>query len=174
MRVLGIDAAWTYEQPSGVCLLEEENNSFRIIKLSPSYINFISEDENLRSKPIGSKANLFKLLEKFSDSEIDCIAVDMPLSETLITGRRSCENQVSRAYGAKGASTHTPNSERPGKISVDIVSDAKTLGYSLSLLGKKTNIKPIIEVYPHTSIIEYLDLDYRYEYKVAKKNSYST
>lgn len=174
MIVLGIDAAWTENHPSGVCLIRTiEDNSCEIIRASSSYSSFISSCNNVEVKPVGSKLVIGEIIGALKSFEFDCIAIDMPLSNELITSRRSSEGKISKYYGAKGAATHSPNSTRPGKLALDIVTEARELGYTLSLVGEESYDKSLIEVYPHASIIEYLDLDYRYMYKVSKKNKYN-
>lgn len=170
--VLGIDAAWTETQPSGVCLLKDDSYECVILKLSSSYDGFIKGDDSIKLKPLGSKPEIDNLINACNGETIDCIAIDMPLSNQLIEGRRSSERTISSAYGGKGAATHSPTSERPGKISLDLVNDFKEVGYKLSLANDVIRENALIEVYPHASIIEYLELDYRLPYKVGKKNSY--
>jgi len=170
LKVLGIDAAWTITQPSGVCLIESDDGyNCSIERIASSVYGFINNDRN--TKPSGDEIDLKSILDSMGQ-DVNCIAVDMPLSENLIEGRRSCERSVSKYYGAKGAATHSPNVVRPGSVSVKLVKEANDLGYDLSLKGNEKSDKCLIEVYPHTSIIEYLNLEYRYEYKVAKKNKY--
>lgn len=135
MNVLGIDAAWTIDQPSGVSLITSDDGvKCKLIRVSDSYNNFLHKTKSLTSKPYGSKPNLNNLLEgvELEGISIDCIAIDMPLSNELISGRRSCDNEVSKVYGSKGASTHSPNINRPGMISLDFVKSANELGYYLS------------------------------------------
>ena len=168
--ILGIDAAWTINKPSGVCLLSDDSFKCEIIRLSSSYDNFIKNQED-GAKPIGTVLELDDLL--FScDEYVDCIAVDMPVSHNRITGRRSCEEKVSKKYGNKGAATHSPTSDRSGDISVDFVKQAEKMGYKLSLKNDVVEENALIEVYPHASVIEYMDLNYRLTYKVDKKNQY--
>lgn len=171
--VLGIDAAWTNGNPSGVCLLTDDSFKREILRLSSSYEGFIKGIQDMAAKPLGAKPSISSLLEACEDYFVDCIAVDMPLSNELITGRRSSEKTLSEVYGEKGASAYTPNKDMPGEMALDIVNQALESGYRLSLVGQIIEEKPLIEVYPHASIIEYLDLDYRLQYKVDKRNTYS-
>lgn len=175
MVVLGIDAAWTEKQPSGISLLaSKDGERCKILRLGDSYKNFLEKRQNLTVKPKGSKPEINEILKscEVHGYSIDAIAVDMPLSNGLITGRRSCENEISKAYAAKGASVHSPTVDRPGKITLDLIQSLREQGYYLATKNNKVHRKAVLEVYPHTAIIEYLNLDYRYEYKVSKKNSY--
>ncbi|WP_069999961.1 DUF429 domain-containing protein [Cellulosilyticum sp. I15G10I2] len=175
MNALGIDAAWTEVEPSGISLISsDDGHNCKILRLADSYYNFLYKKQSLVNKPKGSKPEIYKLIKdiEVEGYSIDCIAIDMPLSNQLIKGRRSCESEISKAYGAKGAATHSPTIERPGRISFDLVQSAKELGYNLSTTHNQIRNKALIEVYPHTAIIEYLELGYRYEYKISKKNKY--
>ena len=175
MVVLGIDAAWTENQPSGISLLaSKDDEQCKILRLGDSYENFLEKRQHLTVKPKGSKPEITKIIKNCEalGYSVDAIAVDMPLSNELITKRRSCENEISKAYAAKGASVHSPTIDRPGVIALDLIQSLREQGYFLATKNNKVHRKAVLEVYPHTAIIEYLNLDYRYEYKVSKKNSY--
>lgn len=174
---LGIDAAWTNKQPSGVCLLKSlDGNQCEILRLGRSYTEFESGRIEWNQKVDNSSTSLNNVLRTCSDlsAHPDCIAVDMPIASYHIRSRRECETAISKEYGGKGASTHNPNEDRPGLISVELYKYVTEFGYLWMTNGMQHTNKSLIEVYPHTAIIEYLGLDYRYEYKVSKKNSYKS
>jgi len=174
---IGIDAAWTVRQSSGVCLLKSiEGTECEIVRLGRSYDEFSQGSINWSQKVSGLTASLSDVLNACADvnARPDCIAVDMPIASYHIKSRRDCETAISKAYGRKGASTHNPNEERPGMISVKLYDFMIENGYNWMTNGMKHFSNSLIEVYPHTAIIEYLDLDYRYEYKVSKKNKYKS
>ncbi|MDW7661693.1 MAG: DUF429 domain-containing protein [Bacillota bacterium] len=177
MKSLGIDAAWTNRQPSGVCLIKsEDGNQCKIIRLGRSYAEFESGDIEWNQKLANSTTSLSKILTTCSELVAlpDCIAVDMPISSYHIKSRRECETAISKEYGGRGASTHNPNEDRPGLISVELFNYIINSGYLWMTNGMDHKEKSLIEVYPHTAIIEYLGLDYRYEYKVSKKNKFKS
>ena len=174
---LGIDAAWTNKEPSGVCLLRStDGKTCEVIRLGKSYSEFINGNIEWNLKADCSEIELNELLKVCDELEVrpDCIAVDMPIASYHIKQRRACETEISKAYGGKGASTHNPNENRPGLISVELFNRLTESGYNWMTSGKEQNDKSLIEVYPHTAIIEYLNLDYRYEYKVSKKNKFKS
>jgi predicted RNase H-like nuclease len=78
---------------------------------------------------------------------------------------------VSREYGARKASTHSPNASRPGQVSVDIVSQLVRSGYNLACVNNNEE-HSFIEVYPHIAIIEFFGLEERLEYKVSNHRRY--
>lgn len=174
---LGIDAAWTNKQPSGVCLLKNlDGNQCELLRLGRSYTEFESGRIEWNQKVINSSTSLNEVLNACSylDALPDCIAVDMPIASYHIKSRRECETAISKEYGRKGASTHNPNENRPGSISVELYNCMTENGYLWMTNGMTHASKSLIEVYPHTAIIEYLGLDYRYEYKVSKKSTYKS
>lgn len=173
---LGIDAAWTNKNPSGLCLLEKDNNEIRILNCGRSYNEFIEEEIDWEITPKDGEPLISEVLNycKNKHNKPNCISVDMPISSELITRRRSCDNEISSAYATKGAAVHSPTKERPGKIALKIYNELNKNGYIWKLYNMEISDYNLIEVYPHTAIIEYFKLDYRYEYKVSKKNSYKS
>lgn len=167
--ILGVDAAWTAKEPSGVALLEVgAAEKPRLLKYARSYEEFLSEtDWNLPAK--GSEPDFDKLFEFCNSNgwDVNVIALDIPLSLKRITGRRVCDNLISKHYGKYNASTHSPNTDRPGPVSEKIFS---RLSGSFVWEGKAE--KAFIEVYPHVSIIELFGYKERLKYKVQKTDKY--
>lgn len=101
---------------------------------------------------------------------IEVVAVDMPVSRRDITGRRACERLVSQAFGAKGASTHSPNVDRPGRVSTDFSRTMASKGFVLAT--DRGCAGPVyLEVYPHTALIRLTGAQYRLPYKEAKRRN---
>ena len=103
------------------------------IAIAPSYPAFISlagEDAVGWAHPdnwgnpvrggVPEPALLLEAAELLSGEPVSVVSVDMPLSNTPITGRRECDNVVSRNFGGKGCGTHSPINGRPGEISVQL------------------------------------------------------
>jgi predicted RNase H-like nuclease len=104
---------------------------------------------------------------------IDLVTVDMPLATVPIAGRREADAQISRNFGAAGCATHSPSSERPGKISETLKDGFLKMGFALSTLGSPSDTRPcLLEVYPHPAILRLLNLKYRLPYKVSKSAKY--
>lgn len=174
--VLGIDAAWTATQPSGVALVSSMGCGWRLIFAGPSYIHLLTHaDEGLisTSRPSGSVAEPTALLAasaKIAGAPVDLVAVDMPLSREPIAARRVSDNLVSAAYGARHCSTHTPSAIRPGRISDDLRRGFEHCGYGL--LTRKISEPGLLEVYPHPALVELMRADKRLPYKQAKTRNY--
>jgi predicted RNase H-like nuclease len=101
---------------------------------------------------------------------VDLVAVDMPLSKEPITARRMSDDLVSRAYGARHCSTHTPSVTRPGAISDDLTTAFSEMGYPLATSGQPEHA--LIEVYPHPALVELACADRRLPYKASKVGTY--
>ena len=120
--VLGIDAAWTEKEPSGVALLEDSPQGWRCVAIAPSYDSFLSLAEGVpvawSMKSRGAVPDVRRLVaaaEKLLGAEeLTVVTVDMPLSSEPIIGRRAADSAISKAYGGRGAAVHSPSAERPG------------------------------------------------------------
>ncbi|WP_313555846.1 DUF429 domain-containing protein [Agrobacterium cavarae] len=173
--ILGIDAAWTVKEPSGIAVVAKRLGRWRLLALAPSYTAFL--DETLSSQASvrhrGTQVEAAHLLERaraIAACDVDLVAIDMPLSEDLITTRRACDNLVSSAYGARHCATHTPSAIRPGKISDDIRLGFSRQGYNL--LRDRIETPGLMEVYPHPARVELSRSDRRLPYKAAKVAKY--
>src|SRR5262245_9752822 len=151
--VLGIDAAWTLAQPSGVALAAETIDGWRLIAVASSYQHFdaLADDRLTReARPRGSMPDARALLTsatRLCGRPVDLVAIDMPLAHVPITCRRASDNAVSRTYGARKLGTPTPSAARPGPISDALREGFKLSGYPL--LTSAVSPPGVIEVYPH-------------------------
>jgi predicted house-cleaning noncanonical NTP pyrophosphatase (MazG superfamily)/predicted RNase H-like nuclease len=171
--ILGIDAAWTSKEPSGVAVLKYiKNGKHELVKLARSYEEFIEGDIDWSKDAAGSYPNMKKLLEvcKGKGYNIEVAALDMPLSSTPIIGRRAAEKLRSSAYAKYGAATHSPTLESPCKVSEDIFSQLKANGLDFAYYYKEGAV--FIQVYPHSAIIELLKLQKKLMYEVNKSSIY--
>jgi predicted RNase H-like nuclease len=174
--VLGIDAAWTLTQPSGVALAVESADGWHLIAITSSYQRFqalantrLSPEE----RPSGSPPDAVALLTAASDlcgRPIDLVAIDMPLAHSPIDGRRFSDDAVSRAYGARKCGTHTPSATRPGRISDDLKRAFEQVGYPLQTDVCST--PGVVEVYPHPALVELAAATERLRYKARKIRDY--
>jgi predicted RNase H-like nuclease len=175
--VLGIDAAWTATEPSGVALAEETaSGRWRVVAAETSYGRFraLAEGRVGQQKPIGEKPDAAALLDacrRLVGREPDLIAVDMPLSRLRITGRRVSDNIISSAYGAKKCAVHSPSATRPGPISDNLRADLGCRGYHL-WTATRGPAPGLIEVYPHPALVELTAASERLKYKVGKMGQY--
>lgn len=181
VAVLGIDAAWTEYQPSGMALLSSFKGAWNCVAVTPSYATFMNLTQggsvDWGKRVHGSTPQPHELIaaaERLLKGEsVTVIAVDMPISKQQIVGRREADNAVSKAFGNKGCGTHTPNSNRPGPMGRRLTDGFRDLGYSLAVKGTQDRTsKHIIEVYPHPALLALLKANFRIPYKVGKTKSY--
>ena len=99
------------------------------------------------------------------------VAIDMPLSRKPISGRRASDDAVSRAYGSRHCSTHTPSTVRPGRISDDLTQGFGSAGYPL-LTSAPAKPPGLVEVYPHPALVEFAGAPTRLKYKAGKGRTY--
>jgi len=173
--ILGIDAAWTTVNPSGVALLEVQiGRQPRLIHASPSYDAFIRWEPIDWDVPVhGSSPDMGALINKCEEKgfPVSVVALDIPLSPYPITGRRAADNKVSESYGARKASTHSPSATRPGRASSQIFDQLVRSGCKCAR-DSNSEGRTFLEVYPHVAIIEFFSLPERLKYKVSRHRRY--
>lgn len=163
--MLGIDAAWTAHNASGVALVAEQGRGWRLVAAHASYAGFTGGG--------GMEADVPALLataQRLCGARVDVIAVDMPLSLKPIAGRRASDIGVSSAYGARKCATHSPSAERPGLISDRLRAGFAAAGYGLMTLGSKE--PGLAEVYPHPALVELTGASERLPYKASRARLY--
>jgi predicted RNase H-like nuclease len=174
--VLGIDAAWTPGNASGVALVVRDGDGWRLAAVETSYKGFIARANGqpaTTERPKGSPVDADALLAAAASlavAPVDLVTVDMPLSHAPINERRASDKAVSKAYGAKWASTHSPVPDRPGPVSLSLNAGFTAAGYPLRTLELQT--PGLIEVYPHPALIELMSAPMRLCYKAAKTLKY--
>lgn len=179
--VLGIDAAWTAHQPSGVALLVERGRTWSCQAVAPSYQDFCDLAEGRvvdweRPTVAGSGPDPAALLRAAQvlcpSARVEVVALDLPLARGPITGRREADQAVSRAFGAKGCGTHSPSTTRPGRVSETMRSGLEAAGFRLATDPGDPRSRAILEVYPHTALLSLLGANRRIPYKASKARSY--
>ncbi|WP_127145814.1 DUF429 domain-containing protein [Pelagibacterium montanilacus] len=169
--VLGIDAAWTHTQPSGVALVVEQDHGWKLAALGPSHTAFHDACvQEVSAADAASPARLLASSRAAAGSPVTLVAADIPLALDPITGRRAADNMVSRAYGGRRAGTHSPSALRPGTLSDKMTADFARQGYPL--LTAPPARRGLIEVYPHPALIELTGAPLRLPYKHAKSARY--
>lgn len=180
--VLGIDAAWTSGQPSGVALVYETDSGWACAAAAPSYASFIALGENGSAiewnRPIAAGSPDPRALKKAVAALLPdshhfslTITVDMPVSKKAITSRREADNAVSRRFGAAGCGTHSPSPERPGPIGAALTKGFGELGHRVACVGDSVE-GALLEVYPHPALLVLLGRDRRIPYKVSRSRQY--
>jgi predicted RNase H-like nuclease len=178
--ILGIDAAWTKKQPSGCAVITKDTDGWVCKGLAPSYSSFISLADNRpvnwSERPTGAAPDITAIVraaEVLSNSQIDLVAIDMPLASESITQRRAADDAISKRYGAKGCSTHSPTIERPGTIAESIYRGLIDLNFRhVTSHPAHDDRKIFIEMYPHPALVTLMNADYRIPYKVSKSTRY--
>jgi len=177
--VLGIDAAWTVHQPSGIALVQNTGSGWSCMAVAPSYKAFLAQASGQtwdpRQKATGSRpdpAVLLQASQQLAGTGVSCISVDMPLATTPITRRRAADTAISSRFGPKGCAVHSPSAERPGAIADQLRADFAALGYPLHTSGNDPAAPALIECYPHVALLALLKRNYRVPYKVSRSGQY--
>jgi len=180
--ILAIDAAWTVKQPSGVALVKSSGTGWCCCKgVAPSYKAFIDLAAGITvdwttGRFHGDAPNAVLLLEAASSlagAPVDIVTIDMPVSTVAIEGRRTAERSISKEFGGRGCSAHTPSSKCPGFLGSDLSKQFSNLGYSIATASDQPGTsKRLIEVYPHPALLTLLNRDYRIPYKTGNTTRY--
>ncbi len=173
--VLGIDAAWTAGQPSGVALAVCEGARWRLRAVAPSYDHFLNRAAGVAcdAPPRGSSPDAAALLaaaEALAGGRVDLVAIDMPLARTPIVARRASDNAITRAFGGRYCGTHSPSAARPGPISDGLRAGFQDAGYPLRTANAQAG--GLIEVYPHPALVVLAQAPRRLPYKASKTRTY--
>ena len=154
--VLGIDAAWSAHQPSGIALVQNTARGWSCLAIAPSYEAFIDQASGQtwdpEQKARGSRpdpAALLKASQQLAGAAVSCVSVDMPLATTPITSRRAADTAISSRFGPKGCAVHSPSAERPGAIADQLRADFAAFGYPLHTNGVDLAAPALIECYSH-------------------------
>ena len=177
--VLGIDAAWTAHNPSGIALVRRCKTSWSCLAVAPSYDIFLAvasgQTWDPEQKATGSRpdpAALLQASKQLAGAEVSCVSVDMPLATKPITSRRAADTAISSRFGPRGCAVHSPSAERPGTIADQLRADFAALGYPLHTSCSDQADPALIECYPHVALLALLHRNYRVPYKVSRSGQY--
>ena len=178
--VLGIDAAWTDKEPSGVAVVSKSNDAWVCHAVAPSYEAFlqVARGESIDwSAPFrGSAPDAERLLAaaaSLAGAVVDVVAVDIPISTIPFTTRRIADRATSREFGGRQCGTHSPNAERPGKTGVALSTAFLSHGYQIATASAAASGPlQLVEVYPHPALLSLLNRPTRVAYKVSKSSRY--
>lgn len=162
--VLGIDAAWTEHQPSGLAVVVRDAAGWKLSGVFASYAALTGQ-----AAPAAGGL-LITATAANAGRWPDLVAVDMPLSRRPIDARREADNAVSRAFGGRKCGTHSPGRERPGAIGRQLQAHLAAAGYPLAMVAATTPCT--IEVYPHPALLTLTGAHERLPYKAQKTRSY--
>lgn len=178
--ILGIDAAWTPGQPSGVALVADSGGKGQCLAVAPSYASFLALAEgkavDWSAPPKATLPDPSALLDAaaaLAGRPVDIVTVDMPISTVPITQRRAADAAVSQEFGSRWCSAHTPNVSRPGHLGAVLTKAFATAGYPVATTNTPPGTKPcLVEIYPHPALLALLARPRRVPYKVAKAQRY--
>ena len=174
--ILGVDAAWTAHNPSGISLLHyAPEEPLRVVKMARSYHEFLARDTpDWEVKPIPSPPLLTEIIDHCCTRgyDVPVVALDIPLAPQPVRGYREADRALTRAYSSRGAPVHSPTPVRPGVISDLIYQQLTDAGFRWAGSHAVLDQPSFIEVYPHAAIIELFGYDYRLPYKVQKRGQY--
>jgi predicted RNase H-like nuclease len=173
--ILGVDAAWTFHNPSGVALLEVNAGAKpQLVHLARSYSEFLQDEICWEAPAKITPPQLSKLLEYCQThyGDVQVLALDIPLGPQPVRSCREADRAVTRQYGGRGASVHSPTPERPGPVADLLYQQLTEAGFQWTGLKPIDDHPSFLEVYPHIAIIELFGYGYRLPYKVQKRNQY--
>ena len=174
--ILGVDAAWTAHNCSGVSLVHlAPEQPPRVTKMARSYHEFLGRDTpDWEEKPEPSEPLLTELLQHCQRRgyDVQVVALDIPLAPQPVRGYREADRALTRAYSRRGAPVHSPTPVRPGHISDLIYEQLTRTGFKWAGGQAVVGQPSFIEVYPHAAIIELFGYAYRLPYKVQKRGQY--
>lgn len=180
--ILAIDPAWTLKEPSGVALVTGEGDSWHCLALAPCYDDFynLAEGTSVNWKGRVHKGaspqptRLLAAAKRLSPTgEVNLVAIDMPISRIHFSTRREADNEISRHFGGRWCSAHSPGVERPGPLSALFSNGLGAVGFDIATTATSPGTTPaLIEVYPHPALLKLMGAEKRLPYKVSKAVKY--
>jgi predicted RNase H-like nuclease len=167
---------------TGVSLLEQIRSGWRLAAVAPSYETFVELSQGTAvdwnaKKFTGSRPRIAEVLQaarKLTSAEIGVVAVDMPVATVRFDSRREADSAISRAFGGRGCSAHSPSAERPGSLGASVMAQLECEGFPLATTCRDSQGRAActIEVYPHPALLVLLSRGYRVCYKVSRSLKY--
>ena len=179
--ILGIDAAWTQGEPSGVALIQGEREAWSVLGVAPSYDAFVACSQGApvdwqASRFTGSRPNvasLIKAAREMASAELSVVGLDVPIANVRFESRRTADDAISKAFGGRGCSAHSPSAARPGRLGRSLMAQFEAEGFPLATTAPRpADTRCTIEVYPHPALLALLRRDYRVPYKVSRSTKY--
>lgn len=99
---------------------------------------------------------LLTVAESLAGAPVDVIALDMPVALKEFTGRRAADEAISKTFGRRGCSTHSPSATRAGPLSQALMEQLAAAGHPLATTVQPDGSKHTIEVYPHPALLSLL------------------
>jgi predicted RNase H-like nuclease len=162
LHILGIDLAWGYQNPDGLCCIVVNHNQAQI-----EYVGV--------SK---GKVQLIEWVKKYTNQGSVLAMVDAPLICLNENGSRPVDRESHRSFGKYKAGCYPVNRHlcrRP----LEIVSHLKGIGFGIHWQLPQSDQRHFTacEVYPHVALIRWFNLRERIKYKKGnlyqKNNGFS-
>jgi predicted RNase H-like nuclease len=149
MNFIGVDLAWGERNGTGLCVLSEG-------KVVDSARRRAMDDIVAWLLPYTTGACI--------------VAIDAPLIVRNVTGRRPCEQLISRCFSRYHASAHSSNLTNPSfRAGVRAMELADRLDLETTPeFGHEQTLRRAIEVYPHTALVALFDLPLTLKYKAKR------
>ncbi len=180
--ILGIDTAWTLTEPSGVALVVGDGCEWHTLCVAPSYEAFVacasgSPVDWRTSRFTGCAPDVDSLLsaaQSMAGVDPTLIALDLPIAKIPFTSRRPADQAISKAFGGRWCSAHSPSAIRPGPLGTKFMEGLTRAGYPLLTSNHVAGQSRLgtIEVFPHSALLVLLDSAHRVPYKVSKSSKY--
>jgi predicted RNase H-like nuclease len=174
--ILGIDAAWTSNHPSGVALIRQmKTGKWESVRVSCSYEKFLEYPTERTSRSVGGSVPVAALVEtaiRLAQTDVNLVVADIPIAMVPISGLRCADRKVSKLFGDSGCSTHAPSSIRPGRVSEEIRDGFRMCGFPLVTQKNDLSDHALIETYPHPALLSLMKTPYRVPYKIGNSKKY--
>lgn len=162
MYFVGIDIAWSENNPTGISVLEGDKESASLeavglVETDEQIIDFVSEE-------VGEEDAI--------------VTIDAPLKVPNEEGRRPAEEVTGKLFSKYDAGAHPANRKRlsqwTGRVrGEDIVEKLENKGFAHSpRLEKHERSRKVMEVYPHPAMVALFDLDKILKYKNKSGRDY--
>lgn len=159
MRFVGIDLAWsrTGRGRTGLCVADETG-------------------QVLDSASVRSDAEIVGWLEPHCDGPV-LAGVDAPITVPNDTGRRPCDDLVSRVFGPYEAGVYPANRSNPafaGRTRAEDLADRLGLTLDPVTTPGERHVRCALETYPHSAIVALFGLRRTLKYKGGRGRSPAT
>lgn len=155
MFFVGIDIAWSDNNPTGIAVIEGDRESGALIS-----VEIVETD-----------GEIVDFVEEIVGEDNALITVDAPLTVPNETGRRPAEDAVGKLFSKYDAGAHPANrkilSQWTGSIrGEDIVEKFEEKDFDHNpYVSRFEGSRKVMEVYPHPSMVALFDMDSILKYK---------
>lgn len=174
--VLGIDAAWTVSEPSGVALWHLTKPEWKCLRVAPSYATFCGSTIGWDSEVVGGSINVPAILETcrqlLGGGLPTVVAASIPLAHSPITARRACDTLINTHFSRRKCAIQAPGPRRPGPVGLRLHEGFKAAGFDLVTEPGIRPASSLIEVYPHVAMLRIMGRAERVPYKAFNTQTY--